>query len=280
MEMTANTILTIVITTAAFFGGFTSSGVAAGVIAAMVTFVATMLVIFLIHLARAPKYIYEQVQGELRQEKQTTLELRKDNETYYKQTIAVDEITRKQQDDIESLETQVRALQSELDNLKVYKLKFEIDAPSRSHIIVTSFYYETFNVMMRLYIRFENSDIHPLTVKRVSVLLIKKGEDETESEIPLIDSNLYEATYVEEGRLSKKEYKWDSRNLSVSGRDWTPYHTIEGHIDANGDCREMLDSNCFLRVTMEAMNQPPYSLDFNADWNRAEGSWVHIIPRT
>jgi hypothetical protein len=81
-------------------------------------FVATLLTIFLIHLFRAPKHLFEQLQGELRQEKQTTLELRKDNEMYYKQTIAVDKSIRKKEDDIETLETQVRALQNELDSLK------------------------------------------------------------------------------------------------------------------------------------------------------------------
>lgn len=163
--------------------------------------------------------------------------------------------------------------------LTTYKLKFEIDAPSRSFVTVTSYYDEQFSVMMRLYIRFENSDVHPLTVKGVSVLLIKKDEDDTESEIPLIKQDLYEVVYDEEHPLSKKEYKWDSRNLSVGGRDWTPYHTIDGHINADGDYRKILDSSCFLRVTMEAMNQPPYSLDFDVNWEGIHQGWVQITPR-
>ncbi|MGA9995449.1 MAG: hypothetical protein WBP93_08550, partial [Pyrinomonadaceae bacterium] len=130
------------------------------------------------------------------------------------------------------------------------------------------------------YIAFENTDINPLTVKSVKVLLIKLNEDGTESEIPLISQDLYEAILGEAHPLSKKELKWERRNLSIEGRTQTPFHRIEGHINADGDYRKILDSNCFLRVTMDAMNQPLYPLDFDAKWEDINQGWIDITPKT
>jgi hypothetical protein len=152
---------------------------------------------------------------------------------------------------------------------------------------VVSYYDEQYSVVLRLYIRFENSDVHPLTVKKVKVLLIKSGEDGTESELPLIapdltpeiSQELYEALFDKENPLAKSEYKWGDRNLSIEARHQTPFHVIEGRISGDGNYRKILDSNCFLRVTMDGMNQPPYSLDFDVEWERIQQGWVHLTPR-
>src|SRR2546429_1298363 len=154
-------------------------------------------------------------------------------------------------DDIEKLEENVRVLQSELDSLKAYKLKFEVDA-TRSQVSVDSHPYEEFNITLQLYIRFENSDIHPCTVRSVNVLLMKRNEDDAASAIPLTEQRLY-TILVENDKAIER--RWENRNLSINGRELTLYHVIDGYISVSGDYREILDSNCFLRVTMDAMNQ-------------------------
>lgn len=173
---------------------------------------------------------------------------------------------------------EIDSLKSELDEFKAHKLKFEIDA-HRSNVTVTSYHNEQFSVKMHLHICFENSDVNPLTVKRVSVLLIKKNEDETEKEIPLTDKDLYEYVFDNVHALPKREAKWEYRNLPVEGRHQTFFHSIEGQISADGDCRAILNKDCFLRVTMEAMNQPPYSLDFDVKWENINQGWIDITPR-
>src|ERR1043166_2158376 len=178
----------------------------------------------------------------------------------------------------DALKGEMDSLKAQLNKLNTYKLTFEIDA-RRSHLNVISYHDKQYSVMLRLYICFENSDINPLTVRRLKVLLIRKNEDETESVIPLIAQELYEVLIAEKHPLSRSEYKWDDRNLPIEGRQRTLFHTIEGHITAEGDYRRALDSSCFLRVTMEAMNQPPYSFDFDVEWESTLRGWVHITPR-
>jgi hypothetical protein len=186
--------------------------------------------------------------------------------------------------EISRLKSEVIGLKGQLNILKTYKLKFEIDVP-RSKLTVTSYYDEQFSVRMRLYIRFENTDIHPLTVKSINVLLLRANEDGTESEIPLVivrgrdDQELYEEIFADEHPLSRRELKWKYRDLSVPARTPTLFHRIDGHISADGYYQEILNSNCFLRVTMDAMNQPPYSLDFNVKWQNTGLGWIDITPR-
>jgi len=179
-------------------------------------------------------------------------------------------------DRVTTLEAEISALQSELDKLKTYKLKFEIDA-GRSQIYVEGNPYEDFSVGFHLYIRFENSDIHPLTVRSVIVSLMKRNEDESVSEIQPID-RLTHTTVIENDE--QVDHSWENRNLSVGGRELTLYHTVEGHIKVLGDYREILDKDCFLRVTVDAMNQPPHSLDFNVKWQNISLGWIGITPRT
>lgn len=179
-------------------------------------------------------------------------------------------------DEVSTLDAEVSRLQSEIVKLTEHKLTFEIDTP-RSQISVDGHPYEEFNITLNFYIRFENSDIHPLIVRSVNVLLMKRNEDETESAIPLTEQILY-TTLMENDEAI--QHRWENRNLSINGRELTLYHTIDGYISVSGDFREILDSNCFLRVTMDAMNQPPYSLDFNVKWQNINLGWIPITPRT
>lgn len=170
---------------------------------------------------------------------------------------------------VEGLRAEIDFLKSQIDKITAYKLIFEIETQSRSYVNLTSYYDESFSVKPTFYIRFENSDIHPLIVKRVNVLIIRKDADGTESEIPIIDQELYEVVFEEEHSLSKREYKWDNRNLSIEGRTTTLLHLIKGQLNVFGDYRKVLNTNCFLRVTMETMNQPLYALDFDVNWEFA-----------
>jgi hypothetical protein len=176
---------------------------------------------------------------------------------------------------IKRLERANESLQSELDNLKTHKLTFDIDAP-RSQIHIGGHPYDDFFVGFQLYIRFENSDIHPLTVRSVNILLVKRNEDKTESEIPRDELLIYSSVIENEQQV---EHSWENINLSIKCRELTLYHRVEGHISVSGDYREILDKDCFLRVTMDAMNQQPSSLDFNVKWQNINLGWIGITPR-
>lgn len=175
-------------------------------------------------------------------------------------------------------ETKIRELETEIAKLSTYKLKFEIDA-TRSKICVNG-NIDAFDVVLNLYICFINSDIHAVTARSVNVLLMKRNEDNTELEIPPIERELRDVAYAEGRPIGPVDLKWEHRNLSIAHRATTLYHTIQGNIAVSGDYREILDNKCFLRVTMQAMNQKPYSLDFNVNWQNINLGWIDITPRT
>jgi hypothetical protein len=77
----------------------------------------------------------------------------------------------------------------------------------------------------------------------------------------------------------RAEHRWDNINLAIKAKDLTKYQTIQGHIVASGDYRKTLNENCFLRVTMEAMNQYPYNRDFDINWKNINQGKIDITPR-
>ncbi len=173
----------------------------------------------------------------------------------------------------------ISALQTKLDALTEHKLKFEIDAPRSKVDVSYAHGDEGYSLGLAIFIRFINADIHTLIVQSVNVSLIKLNEDNTESEIVKIGQGLSEMTYDEESTAGWKLKSWDNIDLPISGREQTLYHPIRGYIDVAGESAEMFNSSCFLRVCMEAMNQPPYRRDFNIKWGNLSG-WLDITPRT
>lgn len=178
------------------------------------------------------------------------------------------------EDEVSNLTLEIDSLKSQLDKLTVYKLIFEVDVPrSKANVFLDSAGYI---VSLKLQIRFINSDEQPLYMNRLAIALIRKDESGTESEIPKIEQTLYEMRYEED---QWNFHGWDNIDLKISGRDKTPCHSIKGNIIIPHDSRWLLDSNCFLRVCMEAMNQPPYILNFDVDWSGMNLGWVNITPR-
>lgn len=168
----------------------------------------------------------------------------------------------------------VSVLQSEIDKLKADKLTFELDVP-RSKVAVHGDPDE-FNLILHLHICFHNSDSTPRTVRSVNILLVKRNQDNTESEIPLRERKVY--SKLVENDLPVDDL-WDHRNIPVMPGEMTLYHAIQGHLAVSGDYRQILDENCFLRVTMQAMNQKLLALDFNVKWENINLGWIEIAPR-
>lgn len=79
VEMIAATIIP---TLAAFIGGFTWSGAAAGIVAAVATLTVTLCVIFLIHFLRAPKILNTQLQEQLKRQVKLLDELQSQKLTF------------------------------------------------------------------------------------------------------------------------------------------------------------------------------------------------------
>jgi hypothetical protein len=172
------------------------------------------------------------------------------------------------------------ALQSKIAELTTHKLKFEIDAPRSKVSVSYAHGDEGYSLSLQLYIRFINADIHILIVRSVNASLIKVNEDNTETEIVKIGQGLTEMTYDEHSTAGWNLKGWDNIDLAVSGREQTLYHPIRGYIDVVREARQMFVSSCYLRVSMAAMNQPAYSLDFAVDWEGINQGWMSIKPRT
>ncbi len=172
------------------------------------------------------------------------------------------------------------ALQSRIAELTTHKLKFEIDSPRSKVSVSYAHGNEGYSLSLQLYIRFINNDTHTLIVQSVDASLIKVNEDNTESSIVKVDQGLTEMTYDEHSTAGWKLKGWDNIDLAVSGREQTLYHPIRGYIDVVREARQMFGNSCYLRVSMAAMNQPPYSLDFAVDWDGINQGWMSISPRT
>jgi hypothetical protein len=126
-------------------------------------------------------------------------------------------------------------------------------------------------------IRFVNLDIGTLVVREMSVSLLRmtKGRKRTAEEISK-DSRPEVSSKSEIGKVV-----W-SKGLTVEGRTM-PCYELHGHLEIKAMIGERLDKNCFLRISMNVMGQPPYHLDFDVDWVQARnrmGCWNHIKLRT
>jgi len=59
--------------------------------------------------------------------------------------------------------------------------------------------------------------------------------------------------------------------LQLEPRKWTNYYWLECQQVLHPDMRSGLGDDAYLRLTLEALNQPAYCVELSVDWSRAEG---------
>lgn len=180
-----------------------------------------------------------------------------------------------------------RVPESRPEHRDVYKLIFEVDTDDQSqvksdrHPKALRFKKTEPDVPIRmdlwvltvnLRIRFENHDIHPIQLKKMKVSLLRKARDGREREIPLFRSLM---EIFEEGTTGK----FVPDQNQILGNRITPYYWVQCVLEVSERYGERLNQNAFLRVTVDALRQPPYSVDLDVDWKTSRKGFVFISQR-
>jgi hypothetical protein len=194
-----------------------------------------------------------------------------------------------------SIEPNMNALKSELEDLKKYKLILELVTGWRDGDVASlyqssvSLFHSTGMldkptpeevsqaklslIKADLRIRLENNDLqHNIPMRGVWVSLMRKTSRGKEEEIPLVSSHV---RAFEDG--TGERIAFDSVTIGA-GRQTPPYDLqCQFQLDAKHGKR--LDRKCFLRITMKAASQPPYVVDCDADWAAALDGVVPVTLR-
>jgi hypothetical protein len=190
--------------------------------------------------------------------------------------------------EIESLKDRVGGLKSQLDERNKDKVIFELGPQLNNRVFVSrnsSFkvedfqpvQYDSYVIKAVFRVRFANHTLHRVAVRdmKMSLVRLTRGGRGDEKEIPLWSSNMES---YEEGSSTK--VKWDGSSEILEGRT-TPYYEVHSNLCVGVEYGKRLNQNCFLRLTMDAMRQLPYHVDFSVDWEWARGSseGVFLTPR-
>jgi hypothetical protein len=125
---------------------------------------------------------------------------------------------------------------------------------------------------VNLKIRFENHDVHPIPFKQITVSLLRKARSGAERIIPVFRSfmEMYEGDAMQ---------KFSPEGMEVRGRRITPYYWIQSALEVPARYGKRLNRNCFLRVTTEALGQPPYHVDLDVNWANTLGGYASVRDR-
>lgn len=255
MELIATTILA---TIAAFIGGASAGGVASGVIAAVLTLLGMMVVIFIIHLVRAPKALDRRLREQLSlHEKETTALEAQLKAECEKEVVSLraklDEFTPKLIFEVERC-PQCRA------TLKHEKYLF--DPPDGEPKEVD---YYVINANVKIHIA--NDDVIELRLqRRMTVSLFRRTGRGKEKEIPLDPER--ESLLMVAGEGSQVMPKLEDYIFAPLKKTGTLMLFCGMGISTRYGKR--LNRDCFIRLTMEAIRQLPCYVDLDVDWEAAK----------
>lgn len=290
---------------ALIIGGFTLYGFLLAVLLAIIGLLATLGALWLIYLALSPRQLHEKQKQEI--EKQTAiiaeLNIQRDavaelEELKNKHKEDIQNLTKASRNHIEirngqisvlnaqlewnkkdlerekSLVSQLRTrilqvqeqesnLQTKLNSYEQYKLTVTV----RQDGIEAQAKYDEIdfelNILIHANLRFENSDEQPRAVKGLRMSIISKNED---------NGNF------EEIAVSTDHINWKhGKPLSISGRNQTDNIHIDFYFSNLKEQQHLINDKCLLRISMEAMLQPTYSIDLSVDWEKVLHDYRHDL---
>jgi hypothetical protein len=266
--------------------GFTWAGVSAAFVGGFVGLVVALMCIFLFNLAYSPKNLDEKQRLEIAELNTSKAELESklaaEAERHFEWCETLRELNQQHVDDIYTLhqrdistlktdyENELTALRSshksQLEDLKQLKLVVNTNRQSEVRAEQDSDG-SLITVFLKLHI--ENHALTPVPVRKLETSLYRQTKRGMEKEmigsksilISLMGSEELANHDVLPGRVT--EPRWFQSVMGVSPRYW-----------------KLMNRTCFLRVTMEAMRQPPYSVDLAVDWEavRRHGT-TYVTPK-
>ena len=191
------------------------------------------------------------------------------------------------QSDVSALTSERDSLKSQLEELTKYKLFLLIDferrpdprdhwetVESTASVYLDHDVVNTFVLKAELIVLLENRGHDKVTIRKAWAQLLRMTSRGREKEIPL-----------------KRKLGLETHPLTMSPSTLDGY-TVEPLTRGvpfilNWSCElserigERLDQNCFLRISMDAMNQDLFTVDLDVDWKaRATDTAVRVTPRT
>jgi len=148
------------------------------------------------------------------------------------------------------------------------KLRFEIDKDIAQIAVWPHFHLDgaarqIFHLKVNLGIRYENVDEHQLTVKSLRVSLKKKHAFGWKTDIPLQEAD---SAIIKKGKTESLP----SGEIIVPPRTISPVYMYAMILVIPFGVEGSLGKRHFIRVTLEAMNQKPQSVDLQvSDWSVA-----------
>lgn len=168
-----------------------------------------------------------------------------------------------------SLLHKIREQASQLEELK--KLKLIVNTYRKSEILIEQSA-DTLSITAYLYIHLENNAQYPIRVKSVGAAIFRKTKRGIDKKIRKSEALILPLAADEQ-----------IENLEFKAGVITPPSWLVGTIAISPRYGKRLNPNCFLRVTMEALTQPPYTVDLDVNWElariRANSKPVYFTPR-
>lgn len=180
------------------------------------------------------------------------------------------------------LKAQLTALIAERDLLRAEfdkpRLKFEVNtALSTSEVLVRHNrerfappgiepdQYDQYEVTANLHILFDNEDADQIVARsmKAALMRINRGRGGREKEIPH-QVEMRSFFFHEDARRLN-----NGKGLVIPARTRTEYKEFYFRFDTPTPYGKRLNENCFIRVTLEAMGQPPYCADIFPNWEDA-----------
>lgn len=267
--------------------GFTWTGVAAAFVGGFIGLVTALGCIFLFNLTYSPKALDEKQRLEIAELNTSIAELESklaaESERHFQWCETLRELDQQHIDDIYTLhqrdistlradcENEIAALRrshkSQLEELKQLKLVIHTNRQSEVRIEIEDDGEYFVTAYLKLHV--ENHALAPVPVKKMETFLYRKNKRGTEKEIPHSKSSLTSLDGT--GELAKHDVG--------AGRETDP-NWFQSFINMSPRYWKRLNHTCFLRVTLEAMRQPPYSIDLDIDWVALDRDGkVFVTPR-
>jgi hypothetical protein len=186
----------------------------------------------------------------------------------------------------EPLNEKIASLESQLQALNKHSLTFEIDTSSVTGVHLrrqertynlpkemNPLQFEIYIITGNLQIRFINHDVAVNSVISLKPSLIRKDKNGAEEEAIIVDVESFTSIYEGEQTV-------DLSRISFLGTRITPYFLLHFALVTPVESIGELNKDCFLRITMEAMRQPPYTVDLDVmTWQGATEYRAPVKPR-
>ena len=178
-------------------------------------------------------------------------------------------LDKKKRQEIAGLNENVKLLHGEIAEHKRVKVTFEVSTAIWESTILLTDSGDTedwrdatvFVMEAKLFIRYFNDDMNPVRIHRFRLSICN---DETGSEYAF-EPGFIRPVFREPDATENHYFV----GFVIPGNTLTDHYYHQFSFDVPPECALSVDRNSYLRVTLDAAKQDPYSVDLDVPWNAA-----------